>query len=66
MLTDGAYVELEPDDHGVYRSPLWPGLWLPADAVWARDTAAALAAVRAGVATASHAALLERLAADGP
>ncbi|MCC7020657.1 MAG: hypothetical protein IT332_12920 [Ardenticatenales bacterium] len=61
VLTDGAYVELEPDEDGVYRSPLWPGLWLPADAVWARDAAAALAAVRAGVATEGHAALVARL-----
>lgn len=61
VLTDGAYVEQAPDDDGVYRSPLWPGLWLPADAVWARDAAASFAAVRADVATEGHAALVARL-----
>ncbi|MFN8423568.1 MAG: Uma2 family endonuclease [Anaerolineae bacterium] len=37
VLRDGAFVELPADDDGVYRSPSWPGLWLPAAAVWADD-----------------------------
>jgi len=62
VLRDGAYVALPPDDDGVLRSPTWPGLWLPADALWSHDVAAAVASVQAGAATAEHAAFVARLA----
>ncbi|MEO8082771.1 MAG: Uma2 family endonuclease [Ardenticatenales bacterium] len=65
VLRDGEYVELAPDDDGVYRSPTWPGLWLPADALWAHDLAAAIATTQAGIATDAHAAFVARLGGTG-
>ncbi len=64
VLQDGAYVELAPGDDGVFRSPTWPGLWLPADALWSHDVAAAIAAVQAGAATGEHAAFVARLTGE--
>lgn len=64
VLHDGAYVELEPGDDGIFRSPTWPGLWLPADALWSHDLAAAIAAVQAGTATAEHAAFVAQLTGE--
>lgn len=65
VLHDGAYNELPPDDDGVFRSPSWPGLWLPASSVWTDDYASAFDAVKAGVATDAHAAFVARLTVGG-
>lgn len=62
VLREGEYAALDPDADGVYRSPTWPGLWLPADAVWTNDRQAAIVAVAAGVATDEHGDLVARLA----
>ncbi len=32
---EGAYVSVEPDEGGIYRSRMFPGLWLNAPAFWA-------------------------------
>ena len=45
-----------PGDDGVLRSEVFPGLWLPVDALWAGDLAAMLAALQQGLASPEHAA----------
>ncbi len=55
--------ELRPDRQGVWRSKVFPGLWLDGPAFFARDSARLMAAVQQGVATPEHAAFVARLAA---
>lgn len=43
------YAELTPGDDGLYRSRVFPGLWLNAAALWKQDLAGLTAAVAAGV-----------------
>jgi hypothetical protein len=63
VLRDGQYQPLAPDTEGVFRSEVFPGLWLDAPALLRGDLAAVLASVQRGTATPEHAAFVERLAA---
>lgn len=63
-LVHGQYVPLSPDNAGVVRSKVFPGLWLDVPALLRGDLAAVFATVDAGVATPEHAALRERLASE--
>lgn len=56
VLREGVYEALQPGDDGVLRSEVFPGLWLPVDALWAGDLAAMLAALQQGLASPEHAA----------
>lgn len=49
-LDGGRYVEIVPDEDGLYRSRVFPGLWLDPAALWAGDLAGLAAAVQNGVA----------------
>jgi Uma2 family endonuclease len=62
VLRDGTYAPLCPDDHGVYRSEVFPGLWLDRDAMLRHDTAAILETLRRGMAGAEHQRFIDRLA----
>ena len=55
VLREGVYELLIPDENGLLRSEIFPGLWLNADAFWAHDLAAILTTLEAGLATAEHA-----------
>lgn len=57
-LREGVYETLQPDSEGVLRSEVFPGLWLPADALWAGDLAAMLAVLQRGLASPEHAAFV--------
>jgi Uma2 family endonuclease len=46
---------------GVYRSKMFPGLWIDAGAVLSGDTAKLLAVLQLGIATPEHAAFVEKL-----
>jgi hypothetical protein len=61
VLRGGRYVRLTPDGAGVYRSEVFPGLWLAADALARRDLARVLSMLQQGLATAAHAAFVSRL-----
>jgi Uma2 family endonuclease len=61
VLVEGVYQPLEPDEKGVLRSQVFPGLWLPAAALWAGDLAAMLETLQAGLASDEHAAFIEQL-----
>jgi hypothetical protein len=63
VLRDGLYEPLRPDADGVFRSDVFPGLWLDAAALLRGDLAAVLACVQKGTTTPEHAAFVERLAA---
>lgn len=56
----GAYIEIEPDKNGVYRSETLPGLWLDADAFW-NDPLALRETLREGIKSAEHTQFAETL-----
>ncbi len=62
-LRDGRYEPLPPDEQGVYRSRIFPGLWLDARALLAGDLAGVLRTLNLGLATPEHAAFVARLSA---
>jgi len=55
------FVPLEPSEDGLYRSRVFPGLWLDAEAFFRRDSAALLAALARGLASPEHAAFVAEL-----
>ncbi len=61
-LHGGQYRPLAPDEDGLFKSEIYPGLWLDAAALIRGDLAAVFAIVSRGTAAASgHAALVTRL-----
>jgi Uma2 family endonuclease len=61
-LIDGKYREIAPDEHGIFRSRVFPGLWLDPAPLWADDYPGLAATVQRGMATPEHSAFVERLA----
>ncbi|HBI42421.1 MAG TPA: Uma2 family endonuclease [Planctomycetales bacterium] len=68
VLRDGRYDRLRPDAEGVYRSEIFPGLWLDTAALLRGDIAGMLATVQRGIASPEHGAFVDRLnaASGGP
>jgi Uma2 family endonuclease len=70
VLREGVYEALQPDSDGILRSEVFPGLWLPVDALWAGDLAGMITVLQQGLASAEHAAFVAqlqgRLAATSP
>jgi hypothetical protein len=50
-LREGVYKTLTPDQAGVLRSEVFPGLWLQPTALWPGDLAAMLAILQQGLAS---------------
>jgi Uma2 family endonuclease len=65
-LREGVYEPLVPDEAGVLRSEVFPGLWLQPAALLAGDLATVLKVVQEGLASQEHAAFVERLRAVSP
>lgn len=63
VLREGGYESLEPDENGLLRSEIFPGLWLQPAALWSADVATLLAALQKGLATPEHATFVEQLIA---
>jgi Uma2 family endonuclease len=61
-LSRGRYREIVPDDDGLLRSRVFPGLWLDPAAVW-NPKRSLRTAVEAGARSPEHAAFVRRLAA---
>lgn len=61
ILQAGEYVLLQPDDNGVVRSLVFPGLWLDIAALLAGDIAKAIAVLQLGLAAPEHAEFIELL-----
>lgn len=61
VLDAGRFVALPADADGIFRSRVFPGLWLDAAALLAGDARQMLEVVQRGIATPEHAAFVERL-----
>jgi len=61
VLHEGVYETLTPDEDGVLRSEVFPGLWLQPVALWSGDLARMLVVLQEGLASPEHAAFLARL-----
>jgi Uma2 family endonuclease len=59
---EGQYIELLPDDQGIIRSQVFPGLWFHPARFWAGDLAGVLAVLQQGLQTPEHAVFVEQLA----
>lgn len=55
VLRPEGYEVLPPDEKGVVRSEVFPGLWLATDAVWQGDLRKMLAVLQEGLTSAEHA-----------
>jgi Uma2 family endonuclease len=66
VLRKGRYVQHPPAPDGIFRSTVFPGLWLDARALYAEDLDGLIAALERGLATPEHAAFAARLAGRGP
>jgi hypothetical protein len=62
-FADGETVQLQPDADGVLRSRVFPGLHLQPTLFWQGDLGSVLDVLRQGLATAEHAAFVERMRA---
>jgi Uma2 family endonuclease len=65
-LRESDFVPLDPDERGILKSEIFPGLWLNAAAMIAGDLRRVLEVLHEGLASAEHAAFLARLQAAGP
>jgi hypothetical protein len=64
VLREGRLVAVPPGEGGLYRSEVFPGLWLDPNALLANDLAGLQAALERGLATAEHAGFVAKLAAN--
>jgi hypothetical protein len=60
-LQEGRYVSLQPDEAGVIRSFVFPGLWLAVNALRDGNLPEVLAVLQQGLQTTEHQAFVERL-----
>ncbi len=60
-LLDEVYVEVEPDADGIFKSEIFPGLWLDAPAMIRGDLKQVLDKLRDGMATDEHSAYVKQL-----
>lgn len=60
VLRDGRFERLDSGPDGIYRSAVFPGLWLDASALIRGDLQAVARVVQAGLATPEHAAFVEQ------
>lgn len=65
VLRDGRYIDLPPGADGIFRSEVFPGLWLDPVALMAGDTRRLRAVLDLGCATPEHADFVGRLAKAG-
>ncbi|GAK57995.1 hypothetical protein U27_04968 [Candidatus Vecturithrix granuli] len=63
ILQAGHYVALTPDDDGILRSRVFPGLWLAVNDLLAGNLAQVLAIVQQGVQTDEHNAFIQKMKA---
>ncbi|MBI3466414.1 MAG: Uma2 family endonuclease [Planctomycetes bacterium] len=61
VLRDGRYAEMPPDSDGIYRSTVFPGLWLDPQALLSQDSPKLLETLHRGLADPSHQAFIDRL-----
>ena len=66
VLKNGRYRIMRPASDGVFRSQVFPGLWLDSAAFWRGDTSALLAVAEEGLRSAEHERFIEKLRRRGP
>ncbi len=59
------FVQMRPGPDGIYRSSVFPGLWLDPKALYSQDLDRLIAVLEQGLATPDHAAFVAKLAAAG-
>jgi Uma2 family endonuclease len=59
------FAHLRPGPDGIYRSKVFPGLWLDPEALYAQDLDRLIEVLNQGLATPEHAAFVAKLAAAG-
>ncbi len=62
VLEDGKFEERQPDPDGIYRSRVFPGLWIDPKALLRGDRKKLLEVLRQGLASKEHAAFVAKLA----
>ena len=65
VLREGAYEPLAPDTSGIFKSEIFPGLWLDRNAMLDGDLAAVARVVQQGAASPEHETFAAKLAARG-
>ncbi len=60
-LDEGEYTKIKTGVDGIYRSRIFPGLWLKAEALWDGYLREMLAVLQQGLASTEHAAFVENL-----
>lgn len=61
VLERGSYRLIQPDSAGIFRSQIFPGLWLDSAAFWKQDGTRLLTVLEQGLASEEHVRFLERL-----
>jgi Uma2 family endonuclease len=64
QLVDGEYRSLVPDQDGIIRSQMFPGLWLAVEALLSNQMAQVLDGVQQGLDSAEHQAFVQQLATE--
>jgi len=54
MLVEGEYKRIEPDENGIIKSQIFPGLYFSPSLFWADDVAALLALLQQGLGSPEH------------
>jgi Uma2 family endonuclease len=63
ILQAGAYEDMAADTDGIFRSRVFPGLWLHADALLRLDGAQVMQVLQQGIVSSEHAAFVQQLQA---
>lgn len=64
VFEEGRFIPMMPGDDGIFRSRVLPGLWLDAPALWVEDGTKFSETIQRGLASAEHAAFIEKLRAN--
>ncbi|MEA5500257.1 Uma2 family endonuclease [Limnoraphis robusta Tam1] len=62
VLENGEYIQLQPDDAGIIRSRVFPGLWLAVNELLAGNMKQVLQVLQRGLESVEHQAFVEQLA----
>jgi Uma2 family endonuclease len=65
VLVRGTYERLAPEADGLFKSRVFPGLWLDTEALLGGDLAQVLSSVQKGLASPEHEEFVQRLARGG-
>jgi hypothetical protein len=65
VLRGSRFVQMRPGVDGIFRSKVFPGLWLEPSALYARDLDRLIEVLEQGLATPEHAAFVAKLAKAG-